>query len=162
MGREIERKFLVCNNQWRAEVVRSTHYHQGYIVGSELASVRVRIEGKLAKLNIKSATLGIERQEYEYPIPIEDAQELLNTLCKKPQVSKTRSIVEHGGHTWEIDTFNGDNEGLIVAEVELSDPDEELQLPEWVGREVSNEPRYYNSCLIDYPYSIWNQDERGE
>ena len=157
MGLEIERKFLLRNDSWRSHADAGTHYRQGYLVGSELASVRVRIEGEQANINIKSATLGIRRQEYEYPIPLAEAQELLDTLCEQPQIEKIRYRVTHGRHLWEIDEFAGANAGLIVAEVELASEDEVLEMPEWVGEEVSDDPRYYNVCLVRHPYSEWRE-----
>lgn len=156
MGTEIERKFLLINDEWRTCADQGTHFRQGYIVGAERASVRIRIEGDVANINIKSATLGIQRQEFEYPIPLSDAEELLDTLCEQPQIEKRRYHVTHGDHLWEIDLFAGDNEGLVVAEIELNDENEPFDLPPWVGKEVSDEPRYYNVCLVKHPFSEWN------
>jgi len=161
MATEIERKFLVKDDRWRAMADAGTAYRQGYLIGSERASVRVRIEGDVARLNIKSATLGISRQEYEYSIPLADAAALLDTLCEKPLVEKTRHHVSFAGRIWEVDVFGGDNAGLVVAEVELEAEDAPLQSPPWVGREVSHEPRYYNVCLVRHPYKDWTPDERG-
>jgi adenylate cyclase len=158
MGLEIERKFLVRNDDWRQQADSGTSYRQGYLVGSQQASVRVRIEGEVARLNIKSATLGIRRQEYEYPLPLDEAEEMLETLCEQPQIEKTRYKLPYQGHLWEIDVFAGANQGLIVAEVELGSEDEALSLPEWVGEEVSDDPRYYNVCLVKHPYSEWCDD----
>ena len=158
MGLEIERKFLVKSDDWRAMADPGTRYRQGYLVGSKHASVRVRIEGDCAKLNIKSATLGIRRQEYEYPIPLDEAQALLDTLCERPQIEKVRYTLRHGDHLWEIDVFEGANAGLVVAEVELASEEEALALPDWVGEEVSEDPRYYNVCLVKHPYSEWQDD----
>lgn len=158
MGLEIERKFLVRGDDWRQQADAGTPYRQGYLVGSQHASVRVRIEGEVARLNIKSATLGIRRQEYEYPLPLDEAEEMLETLCEQPQIEKTRYKLPYQGHLWEIDVFAGANQGLIVAEVELGSEDEALSLPEWVGEEVSDDPRYYNVCLVKHPYSEWRND----
>lgn len=155
MATEIERKFLVADDRWREHAEEGTAFRQGYLVGSEHASVRVRIEGKRANLNIKSATLGVRRQEYEYPIPLEDAREMLDRLCEKPLIEKTRYHVAFGGYTWEVDVFEGDNRGLVVAEVELSSEDEQPPLPPWAGEEVSDDPRYYNVCLVKHPYKDW-------
>ncbi len=155
MATEIERKFLVLDDSWRQHVTRSCHYRQGYMGSVDTCSIRVRTENGKANLNIKSATLGITRKEYDYEIPIEDANEMLESLCEKPLIEKTRYFVEHGDHTWEIDVFSGDNAGLIVAEVELQDTGEEFQLPDWAGDEVSDDPRYYNVCLIKHPYRDW-------
>lgn len=161
MATEIERKFLVKTDDWRATADVGTAYRQGYLVGGKQASVRVRIEGSAAYLNIKSATLGVTRQEYEYAIPLTDAAVMLETLCEKPLIEKVRHHVHFGDRVWEVDVFVGDNAGLVVAEVELEAEDAPLQLPSWVGREVSHEPRYYNVCLVSHPYKNWTADERG-
>jgi adenylate cyclase len=155
MGTEIERKFLLRDESWRDAADGGTRFRQGYLIGAERASVRVRIEGDRANLNIKSATLGIHRQEYEYPIPLGEAEELLDTLCEQPQIIKTRYLVPYGEHTWEIDLFDGDNAGLIVAEVELEAEDETFERPPWLGDEVSGDTRYYNVCLVNHPYKDW-------
>ncbi len=155
MAVEIERKFLLRDESWRDAADSGTRFRQGYLIGAERASVRVRIEGDKANINIKSATLGIHRQEYEYPIPLEEAKELLDTLCEQPQISKTRYLVPYGDHTWEIDVFEGDNEGLVVAEVELESEDESFERPPWLGDEVSGDTRYYNVCLVKHPYRDW-------
>lgn len=155
MAIEIERKFLLKNDSWRQLADAGTVYRQGYLIGAKQASVRVRIEGDKANLNIKSMTLGVTRHEYEYPIPLNEAEELLDTLCEKPLVEKTRYRVEHAGHEWEIDVFAGDNTGLVVAEVELTSEQEAISLPPWAGVEVSSDPRYYNVNLVKYPYSTW-------
>ncbi len=122
---------------------------------STKSSIRIRTEADRAWLNIKSATLGIIRNEFDYEIPVNEAEEMLATLCDKPLIEKTRHFVVSGAHTWEIDVFTGDNDGLIVAEVELGHAEEEIELPDWVGEEVSDDPRYYNVCLIVNPYKTW-------
>jgi len=155
MATEIERKFLLRNADWRAAVERSVLMRQGYLSSDARSSVRLRIAADQAFLNIKSGTLGIQRSEYEYPIPRADAEEILDRLCEKPLLEKTRHYLHFGGHLWEIDEFAGDNTGLIVAEVELSHPDEAVALPDWLGVEVSHEIRYYNSQLARHPYSTW-------
>ena len=155
MPLEIERKFLLRDQSWREQAQAGTPFVQGYLVGSKQASVRVRIEGQCAYLNIKSATLGVRRMEYEYPIPLNEARELLDTLCDKPLIEKIRYVVAYGNHKWEIDEFKGDNEGLIVAEVELDSETDEPQLPAWCGQEVSDDPRYYNVSLVKHPYKQW-------
>lgn len=165
MALEIERKYLINNDSWRQEVVRSERITQGYLNQYDPAkagpqsSVRVRIGGTLeapkAWLNIKSATLGIERQEYEYCIPVADAELMLESLCAKPQIDKTRHYIPNGEFTWEVDEFFGDNAGLIVAEIELSNADDTFAKPQWLGQEVSGDPRYYNSELIKHPYTAW-------
>ena len=155
MATEIERKFLVTSDAWLEDADAGTLFRQGYLLGSEKASVRVRIEGERANLNIKSATLGIWRREYEYPIPLDEALELLEHLCDKPQIEKTRYHVPVGGHIWEVDVFAGDNAGLVVAEVELTSEDEAFEIPAWAGAEVSHDTRYYNVCLTRHPYKDW-------
>ncbi|MCF6211385.1 MAG: CYTH domain-containing protein [Gammaproteobacteria bacterium] len=155
MATEIERKFLLLNDSWRRDADAGISMRQGYLVGAKRASVRVRVSGERAHLNIKSATLGVERQEYEYGIPLADAEELLDTLCERPLIEKTRYHVRHGKHTWEIDVFSGDNAGLVVAEIELDSADENFARPDWLGEEVSHDKRYYNVCLVTHPYKDW-------
>jgi adenylate cyclase len=125
------------------------------LIGSKHASVRVRIEGATARLNIKSATLGMRRQEYEYPIPLDDARALLTDLCEQPLIDKMRYLVPFAGHTWEVDVFAGDNAGLVVAEIELQDEAEPFARPAWLGAEVTEDPRYYNVSLVKHPYKDW-------
>lgn len=153
---EIERKFLLKDDSWRIHADTGIQYIQGYLVGSEHASVRVRIEGKRAFLNVKSATIDITRQEFEYAIPLDEAEEMLDTLCEKPLISKTRYHLNNDNHTWEIDVFQGDNQGLIVAEIELKDKDESFLKPRWLGEEVSADKRYYNVCLVKHPFKDWS------
>ena len=155
MATEIERKFLLCNDHWRGAADAGQVMRQGYLIGAERASVRVRISGERADLNIKGMTLGIERQEYEYAIPLAEAEEMLDSLCERPLIEKTRYHVRHGEHTWEIDVFSGDNAGLVVAEIELGSADEDFARPDWLGKEVSDDPRYYNVCLVSHPYKDW-------
>lgn len=155
MATEIEHKFLVANDDWRGQVSHSVYYRQGYLSSQPTSSIRVRISDNQAWLNIKSATIGTHRQEYEYEIPKADADEMLNHLCKKPLIEKTRYFVEHQGHTWEIDVFDGDNQGLIVAEIELSDIGETFAKPSWLGEEVTYDLRYYNNNLANHPYNSW-------
>ncbi|MCB1876165.1 MAG: CYTH domain-containing protein [Chromatiales bacterium] len=155
MGVEIERKFLVVSDDWRARADEGRFLSQGYLTDGQPVSVRVRIQGDVANLNIKSATLGISRLEYEYPIPMEDAREMLQKLAGGKAVEKMRYHVPVGRHVWEVDVFSGDNAGLVVAEVELSDADEDFERPSWAGEEVSHDPRYYNVRLIDHPYKDW-------
>jgi len=155
MGVEIERKYLVKSDAWRELADAGTEYLQGYLIGARQASVRVRIEGDQAFLNIKSMTLDISRLEFQYPIPLADAREMLAQLCAKPLVEKTRYRVPHANHVWEVDVFAGVNQGLIVAEVELAAEDESLELPSWIGEEVSHDARYYNVNLARQPYTTW-------
>ena len=161
MAIEIERKFLLVSDAWRALISRSESFRQGYLSSSKHASVRVRIADDTATLNIKGMTLGIQRPEYEYEIPLPDATDLLDQLCERPLIEKTRHFVEFGGKLWEIDEFHGDNAGLIVAEVELDAPDDVIPMPVWAGADVSHLERYYNVRLTQYPYSQWLAEERG-
>ena len=161
MGREIERKFLLASGAWRAYAARSCVLRQGYIAGSKKASVRVRLAGDEAWLNIKSGGLVASRAEYEYAIPLADAQELLDTLCERPLVEKTRHWVPHAGFEWEVDEFHGDNAGLVVAELELDDETQAFARPEWLGREVTQLARYYNVNLVKHPYCAWDESERN-
>ncbi len=167
MGIEIERKFLLRDHSWRDLPARSERIAQGYLVGAEalraglaLASVRVRRTGEHAWLNVKSAQLGIERAEYEYPIPLADAEQMLSTLCDGV-LEKIRHHVTVDGTVFEIDEFFGDNAGLVVAEVELVSQDASFPQPSWLGREVSHLVRYYNVNLIAHPYAHWTDDERN-
>ena len=156
MATEIERKFLLKDDSWKELADKGMKYSQGYLVGSEQASVRVRIQGDKAFLNIKSATIGITRQEFEYEIPMNDATEMLDTLCENPLISKTRYHLKNENHLWEIDVFEGDNKGLVVAEIELSDKEDVFSKPEWLGEEVSGDARYYNTCLVKHPFKDWS------
>lgn len=155
MAIEIERKFLVADDSWRDSVKDSAYYRQGYLNHEIHCSIRVRVCGERAWLNIKSATIGAERQEFEYEIPVDDAHTMLSTLSRKPLIEKTRYLVEAGSHTWEIDVFEGDNAGLVVAEIELDNPDEAFEKPAWLGEEVTHDPRYYNTSLSTTPYKSW-------
>jgi adenylate cyclase len=166
MGVEIERKFLLADDSWRAGVARSERIAQGYLVGVRAlqsgdaqASVRVRRAGERAWLNIKSATLGIERAEFEYPIPVDDAAQMLATLCDGV-LEKIRHYVTVDNVLFEIDEFLGDNQGLVVTEVELPSVDSPFPRPAWLGREVSAQLRYYNVNLIEHPYARWSDAER--
>lgn len=155
MPREIERKFLLRNDDWRSLVTRSIPMRQGYLGSGGEVSVRVRIEGDEARLNLKSATLSVSRDEFEFALPLQGAQEVLARFCGQRCVEKTRHLVPIGEHLWEIDEFEGANAGLIVAEIELAAEDESFERPAWLGREVSTESRYFNVCLLDAPYSTW-------
>lgn len=154
MAIEIERKYLLASEQWRAEVSRSQRMAQAYFANTETASMRVRIAGERAWLNIKGMTIGASRPEYEYEIPLADAEEQL-TLCMPGQIDKTRHYVERDGLVWEIDEFHGDNSGLIVAEVELESEEQSITKPDWLGSEVTGDARYYNVMLAKTPYSQW-------
>lgn len=155
MATEIEHKFLLRDDRWRSQVERSTRMRQGYLTSDARCSVRVRIADGQGFLNLKSGALGIQRSEYEYPIPLAEAEEILDMLCEKPLLEKTRHFLWFGEHLWEIDEFEGDNAGLIVAEVELSQSDELFARPDWLGEEVSHDIRYYNSQLARHPYQTW-------
>ncbi|MGA7936383.1 MAG: CYTH domain-containing protein [Kovacikia sp.] len=154
MAIEIERKFLVKGNQWRL-LAAGTCYRQGYIASGE-KTVRVRVVGSQGYLTIKGPTTGIARAEYEYGIPVADALEMLQTLCPPPLIQKTRYTVEWAGLKWEIDEFEGENQGLIIAEVELTDANQAIDLPDWIGEEVSHDSRYFNANLAKHPFSQWN------
>jgi adenylate cyclase len=167
MAIEIERKFLLANDSWRTHVEHSGSLAQGYLVGAQAlragharASVRARIAGEQAWLNIKAATPGVARAEFDYPIPVEDARALLGSLCDGV-LEKVRHHVRVEGVLFEIDEFNGDNEGLVVAEVELPAVDASVPRPAWLGREVSSLTRYYNVNLIAHPYRQWSPAERA-
>ena len=155
MGTEIERKFLLQSDDWRNEVQSSTRLIQGYLVRGDNMAIRVRIKGESAEINIKQTRDGISRLEYEYEIPLDDAQEILDQVALKPLIDKTRHHVVHGKHLWEIDEFYGDNAGLLVAEIELDSADEAFERPAWLGEEVSLDQRYYNSNLSKQPYTQW-------
>ncbi|NKC11367.1 MAG: CYTH domain-containing protein [Gammaproteobacteria bacterium] len=155
MAEEIERKFLVSSDDWRAQADEGTQLVQGYLETGADCTVRVRIAGEKAYLCIKGATRGISRDEFEYTIPMDDARQMLRTLAKKPYIEKRRFLVKAGPHTWEVDVFSGDNEGLTVAEIELSHADEAFVRPGWLGDEVSADPRYRNAALIEQPYKQW-------
>lgn len=161
MATEIERKFLLRDDTWRREVVRYEIMRQGYLAADPRCSVRVRIAGDEATLNIKSATLGVARSEFEYPLPLAEARELLTLFCGGRSVDKVRYYVPRGRHVWEIDVFEGRNRGLVVAEIELASEDEAFESPDWLGAEVSSDPRYYNSCLVDRPFDTWPEASQG-
>lgn len=154
MAREIERKYLVKTGAWTPKD-EGTHFKQGYLNSQKERVVRVRIEGHRAKLTVKGETAGVSRLEFEYPIPEDDAAVLLDQLCEHPLIDKHRHLERHGGRTWEIDVFHGDNEGLVIAEVELASQGEAFALPSWAGEEVSSDPRYFNSNLLKHPFKTW-------
>lgn len=153
MPTEIERKFLVVSNAWRRGA-RETAYKQGYLLADEHCAVRVRIAGRKAFLTIKGQTRGASRAEFEYPIPLKHAEALLR-LCPGGLIEKTRHKVRHKGLVWEVDVFAGDNAGLVVAEVELKSEKQAVPLPAWVGKEVTDDPRYYNANLMKRPWKNW-------
>jgi adenylate cyclase len=155
MAIEIEHKFLLANGDWRPFVHRSTVYRQGYLSSQANTSIRVRISDEHAWLNIKSAIIGTHRHEYEYEIPLTDADEIITNLCRKPIIEKTRHLLLDDGNLWEIDEFAGDNQGLIVAEIELPEIGTAFHKPAWLGAEVTEDLRYYNNNLVAHPYSQW-------
>ncbi|MBS7458622.1 CYTH domain-containing protein [Coralloluteibacterium stylophorae] len=166
MPLEIERKFLVTSDAWRATARDVVRMAQGYIndqaamdTGRQRASVRVRVAGDAAFLNLKSRELGHTRQEFEYPIPVADAEALL-ALCVGGRIEKCRHHVEVGGRLWEVDEFLGDNAGLVVAEIELEDAGAPFERPAWLGAEVTDESRYYNLALASRPYRAWSDLEK--
>lgn len=155
MATEIERKFLVRGDGWRAQAHRADRYQQGYLANTAKCSVRVRVGGGLAHVNVKGATVGASRLEFEYPVPLEDAQTMLRELCPGAMVEKTRYRVRHQDQEWEVDVFEGENAGLVVAEIELEDEDQAVTLPDWAGEEVTHDVRYYNSSLATTPFNRW-------
>jgi len=164
MAREIERKFLMSNQDWKALAHKQTHFAQGYL--NDIAdktgksSVRVRLEGDKANMNIKSLEIGLSRDEYEYEIPYADGKKMLNTLAVGPVIEKVRYLVKVEQHTWEIDEFLGDNAGLVIGEVEMQSETEHVTIPEWAGREVTEEVRFYNISLSKRPFKDWSEDEK--
>jgi adenylate cyclase len=155
MALEIERKYLVINDKWRDSVIKESVMKQGYLANAANASVRVRVSGSEARLTVKGRSKGISRSEYEYAIPLQDAEEILRNHISGAVIEKVRYKVKCGDHVWDLDVFAGANHGLIMAEVELSSEDEGFQMPEWVGEEVSSESRYYNANLASHPYCDW-------
>lgn len=167
MGREIERKFLLASDDWRGQVGHSRRMRQGYlagplpgVAGAPRCSVRVRVAGDEAFVNIKSVADGIDRAEYDYPIPVADAVEMLDDLSGR-QIDKIRHFVDVDGHRFEIDEFLGDNAGLVVAELELAAVDATYPRPPWLGPEISHLARYYNIRLAEHPFIRWRDDERA-
>ena len=154
MAVEIERKFLVADDSWRDAADEGVRMSQGYLSRETGRTVRVRLAGGKACLTIKGAAEGISRAEFEYEIPSADAKELLG-LCEPSVIDKTRFCVTYGQHVWEVDVFHGENEGLIVAEVELADESDQPELPPWIGGEVSDDRRYANSSLSRTPFCRW-------
>ncbi len=153
MAQEIERKFLVDAAKLpplpAPQIIK-----QGYIP-TQNATVRIRISNDKAFLTLKGRTTGLRRSEFEYPIPLEDAEAMLDELCMQPYIDKKRYLIDVSGHTWELDIFEGENEGLIVAEIELESEDETFERPEWITEEVSNDPKYRNAALVNHPYKLW-------
>lgn len=159
MGVEIERKFLVRGKDWRAGILDSRKLRQGYLAIDDEISVRVRTDGRNATVAIKGAADGLARPEFEYAIPAADAESLLG-LCRGRLVEKIRHRIKADGRIWEIDEFFGINAGLVLAEVEMSDAGESITLPDWLGAEVSDDPRYFNANLSIQPFSRWGDSEK--
>lgn len=154
MGVEIERKFLVQGDAWKT-LGEPVFFRQGYLSSQKERTVRVRIEGDRAVITIKGKSVGAVRGEWEYPIPVQDAAELLDGLCEHPLIEKYRRKIAVGAHVWEVDEFLGANAGLVVAEIELRAEDEAFDKPEWIADEVTDDARYYNSNLVRHPFSNW-------
>ena len=165
MGTEIERKYLVKKAEWRSHLQQmqkkfskiGEKYCQGYISTNNETTVRLRIVGNKGYLTIKGKTKGYTRSEFEYSIPVEDAKQMLETLCSKPLIKKIRYKIKQDNFIWEVDEFLGENKGLIVAEVELESEEQKIELPDWIDREV-NDKKYFNYSLIKYPYSQWKNN----
>jgi adenylate cyclase len=157
VGIEIERKFLVVGEAWRS-LASGSLYIQGYLTSSAERTVRVRLVGDQGFLTIKGASQGYSRAEYEYNIPAADALEMLRQLCQQPLIEKMRYKIPVQGLVWEVDEFAGENQGLIMAEVELQSPDQEVVLPSWIGKEVTGDPRYYNASLAKFPFKDWGSN----
>jgi len=159
MAKEIERKFLIEVDQaW--QTVKGEIYRQGYLSTVKERTVRVRTIGSQGYLTIKGLSQGATRLEYEYDIPLEDARQMLDELCERPLIEKTRRKIDHDGLTWEVDEFFGENEGLIVAEVELEEEDQHFSRPTWAGEEVTHKPRYFNANLVNNPYCQWPESQK--
>ncbi len=154
MVQEIERKFLVTNDAWRQNA-NGTRVRQGFLSTEPARTVRVRVAGDRGTLTIKGKTVGATREEFEYDIPCEQAEQLLDTLCLRPLIEKVRYVLREGAHNWEVDVFEGENAGLVVAEIELKREDEVFERPDWLGREVTHDPRYFNANLVSNPYRTW-------
>jgi adenylate cyclase len=154
MATEIERKFLVKDDGWRG-LGTGSHYRQGYLSTDPERTVRERVAAGKGYLTIKGKTMNAARSEYEYAIPVQDAEAILDELCERPLIEKTRYRIDHEGLVWEVDEFEGENAGLVIAEVELASADQMVVLPAWVGEEVTADPRYYNANLIANPFSRW-------
>jgi adenylate cyclase len=162
MAIEIERKFRLKNDSWREEISDSTLLRQGYLANTAHSSVRVRIAGPKGWLSVKAMTTNLARAEFEYPIPVAEAEQMLRDLCEGPRIEKWRHRVVHGSSEcrseWEIDEFLGENAGLVIAELELTAEDAPYERPGWLGPEVTSEERYYNFRLARYPYRLWPEN----
>ena len=160
MAQEIEHKFLVCSDAWRSDALKAgaagVRIRQGYLSTSANRSVRVRTAGERSTLTVKGRKVGPRVSEFEYSIPLEDARQMLSRLCRRPLIDKTRyDIPGPDGLTWEVDEFHAENAGLVVAEIELSHEDQEFARPDWLGEEVTDDPRYLNTNLAERPFTTW-------
>jgi len=156
MGKETERKFLVTNRSFEKEAKQIITIVQAYICNQQEKNVRIRIAGEKAFITIKGKTTGFSRHEFEYPVPVDEAREIIDLFCDDT-IRKKRYLVHHENHTWEVDVFDGLNEGLILAEIELADEKTTFKKPDWLGREVTGNPDYYNAMLMKKPYKHWNK-----
>lgn len=156
MGLEIERKFLIKDTSWKNETKEGISIRQGYLNSEVERTVRVRVHGEQGVLTIKGKNQNLTRKEFEYQIPLDDALDLID-LCEKPIIEKTRFLLSVNHNTWEIDVFEGENEGLVVAEIELTSEEESFDIPSWLGEEVSSDSKFYNSSLIKNPYANWGK-----
>jgi len=154
MGHEIEKKFLIQSEEWRT-LGEGKQYCQGYLSSGGGPSLRIRTIGERGIITVKGPTVDGKRLEFEYDIPYPDAKEMLEKLCHKPLIEKTRYKIPYAGFTWEVDEFKGENKGLIFAEIELEDIDQPFNIPDWIGEEVTGDPRYYNANLVTNPYKNW-------
>jgi adenylate cyclase len=161
VNEEIERKFLVISDGWRAGAAPGALYRQGYLTTGTTVTVRVRVAGDRGYLTLKGLHAGLSRAEFEYKIPLADAQQMLTHLCSAPPVEKVRYRVEHAGLIWEVDEFTGTNAPLVLAEVELENETQPVTLPDWVGQEVSTDVHYTNAYLAQRPYSTWRSNPDG-
>jgi adenylate cyclase len=160
MPLEIERKYLLRNDSWRS-LGEGKRYRQGYLSTEPGRIVRVRVAAGRGFITVKGLTVNVTRPEYEYPIPVEDANEMLDSLCLQPLIEKVRYTIEYDGLLWEVDEFEGENAGLVIAEVELARADQTIRLPDWIGDEVTEDARYYNASLIANPFTTWGKDSPG-
>lgn len=156
MGHEIEKKFLVTNDDWR-KLGEGKDYCQGYLSSGSGPTLRIRTIGKRGIITVKGPTENGGRLEFEYDIPYADAKEMLAKLCHKPLIEKTRYKIKQDNFIWEVDEFKGDNAGLIFAEIELESIDQHFDIPPWIGKEVTDDPRYYNANLVSNPFSKWKE-----
>ncbi|MFO7883482.1 MAG: CYTH domain-containing protein [Desulfobacteraceae bacterium] len=155
MAIETEKKFLLRSDLWRQKAFKAEFITQGYLKNDKTGVVRIRTAGSKGYITVKGITCRASRLEYEYEIPLNDAQDMLNLLCAPPLVEKKRHFIKHKDFQWTVDEFSGENNGLILAEIELETKDQPFEKPEWLGREVTEDPRYFNSNLIEYPYGKW-------